>query len=148
MKNDFFEIFSDKASVSKFLLGTFGLSHIALNFGMVSHLQKYLVCKIPGKFSKISIFESNSKNCIFSDSISKGELWRILSTKFAFLETKDAIFCLVLLYTFRIFERRLGSRKFASTLVAMLTLSGIFEVTLNYIIQPFNPKGGILAIGP
>lgn len=120
-----------KASVSKFVLGSLTVSHIALNIGALSNLQKYLVCKIP-------------------DSMNKGEWWRLFTSKIAFLETKDAVFCLVLIYYFRIFERRLGSRKFVSHLIAMTTLSGLFEWVITSLFLTYNPKSlsGILSIGP
>ena len=37
----------------------------------------------------------------FSDSMNKGEWWRLITSKISFLETKDAIFCFVLIYYFR-----------------------------------------------
>ena len=42
--------FSDKAPVSKVILGSLSISHVGLNLGMFSHFQKYLVCKMPGKY--------------------------------------------------------------------------------------------------
>jgi len=120
-----------KASVSKFVLGSLTVSHIALNIGALSNLQKYLVCKIP-------------------DSMNKGDWWRLFASKISFLETKDAIFCLVLIYYFRIFERRLGSRKFASHLIAMAVLSGLIEYLMTSLFLMFNTKAisGILSTGP
>ena len=36
-----------------------------------------------------------------SDSLVKGDYWRLFTSKFAFLDTKDAILGLILLYQFR-----------------------------------------------
>jgi len=120
-----------KAPVSKVMLGSLGASHILLNTSLFSNLQKYMICKLP-------------------DSLNKGEWWRIFTSKIAYLETKDAIFCLILVYYFRIFERRLGSRKFASHLIAMTTLSGILEWVITSALVTFSPKvtSGILTVGP
>ena len=73
-----------------------------------------------------------------------------MTSKLTFLETKDALFCLILLYNFRIFERRLGSRKFASHLLAFVTLTGLFEWTLTVLANYYDPKlhSGLLSIGP
>jgi len=120
-----------KASVSKVMLGSLAVSHIAMNLGALSNLQKYMVCKIP-------------------DSMNKGEWWRLITSKISFLETKDAIFCFVLIYYFRIFERRLGSRKFVSHLIAMAGLSGLFEwvITSLFLMSNIKAISGILSIGP
>ena len=85
-----------------------------------------------------------------TDSLNKGEFWRLWTSKLAFLDTKDAIFCLILLYQFRIFERRLGSRKFASHLGAFLTLTGILEWILTVSVQLIDTKlhSGLLSVGP
>ena len=50
-KNNFFFFFADQSPVSKVILGSLAISHVGLNLGMFSHLQKYLVCKIPGNVS-------------------------------------------------------------------------------------------------
>ena len=49
--NNFFFFFADQSPVSKVILGSLAISHVGLNLGMFSHLQKYLVCKIPGNVS-------------------------------------------------------------------------------------------------
>ena len=130
----------------------------------------------------------------FLDSFVKGEYWRLLTSKLAFLDTKDAILGLILLYQFRwvkmcklyykifgtfedlfvsiffvkslwllyfrIFERRYGSRKFASYLVGTSILTSVFEFLIsgamlfwyqnNYIIDGdiLNVKGRLLGVGP
>jgi len=125
-----------QASISKVILGTLATCHVGLNLAMFSHLPKYLICKLP-------------------DSIQKGEYWRVLTSKVAFLETRDTIFCLILFYYFRIFERRLGSRKFASHLLAMLLISTILEYSIISLFQFASQNitnlirvSGLLATGP
>lgn len=120
-----------QASISKFLFGSLTLSHLGLQLSMFSPFQKYLICKIP-------------------DSLNKGEIWRLWTSKCAFLDTKDAIFCMILLYQFRIFERRFGSRKFASHLIAFMSLTGVLEWILTVCVQTLDSKlhSGLLSIGP
>ena len=50
---------------------------------------------------------------------------------------------------FRIFERRLGSRKFVSHLIAMAGLSGLFEwvITSLFLMSNIKAISGILSIG-
>ena len=86
----------------------------------------------------------------FADSLNKGEIWRLWTSKCAFLDTKDAIFCMILLYQFRIFERRFGSRKFASHLIAFMSLTGVLEWILTVCVQTLDSKlhSGLLSIGP
>ena len=123
---------------------------------MFSPFQKYLICKIPGK-QKGFFFVGKIQNCLllpiidyFADSLNKGEIWRLWTSKCAFLDTKDAIFCMILLYQFRIFERRFGSRKFASHLIAFMSLTGVLEWILTVCVQTLDSKlhSGLLSIGP
>lgn len=130
-----------KAPVTKALLGTLITSHVALQVPMFAGISKFLICLIP-------------------DSLVKGDYWRLLTSKLMFLDTKDAILCLILLYQFRIFERRYGSRKFASFLVGTSILTTIFELLLSTSILAWyqsnygpdgdilNFKGRLLAVGP
>ena len=93
-------------------------------------------------------------NLLFSsDSLSKGQVWRSVTSKLAFVDTRDAVFALMLIYhfrlgpkkkvkyvtsasikfplsSFRVFERRLGSRKFCSHLLASFLLSTAVEILL------------------
>ena len=150
----YFDLFADQASISKFLFGSLTLSHLGLQLSMFSPFQKYLICKIPGKQKG---FIGKIQTCLllpiidyFADSLNKGEIWRLWTSKCAFLDTKDAIFCMILLYQFRIFERRFGSRKFASNLIAFMSLTGVLEWILTVCVQTLDAKlhSGLLSIGP
>ena len=55
---DFYQI-SDKAPITKALLGTFITSHVALQIPMFSGLSKYLICLIPSKKSKAHTLSNN-----------------------------------------------------------------------------------------
>ncbi|KER34156.1 hypothetical protein T265_00026 [Opisthorchis viverrini] len=58
------------------------------------------------------IFENGSVSLKFSTQSTTFQLWRLFLCKLAFLNTKDLICGGLLLYYFRIFERRYGPRKF------------------------------------
>ena len=70
------------------------------------------------------------------------------------------LMCIILLNSFRIFERRYGSRKFASYLVGTTILTAIFELLISASIffwyqskygldgDILNVKGRLLAVGP
>ncbi|XP_072049280.1 ubiquitin-associated domain-containing protein 2-like [Amphiura filiformis] len=73
----------------------------------------------------------------------KLQLWRLITCKLGFIDTRDLILSLMLIYYFRIFERRFGSAKYASYLLANAVLcTGLevvslaacqhFDVTLSY----------------
>jgi hypothetical protein len=54
------------------------------------------------------------------------QVWRLITSKVAFLDTKDLICGALLIYYFRIFERKYGSTKFAVGIQAC----GLNTVTL------------------
>ena len=57
----FYQI-SDKAPITKALLGTFITSHVALQIPMFSGLSKYLICLIPSKKLKAYSLSNNLIN--------------------------------------------------------------------------------------
>nr|XP_027207029.1 ubiquitin-associated domain-containing protein 2-like [Penaeus vannamei] len=120
------------APVSKGLMGCMFLTCTALNVPLFAHLRKYLICKIPDVFLK-------------------GEIWRIASAKISFVDTKDLVCGSLLIYYFRVFERRYGSHKFASCLVASQVLTTVLEVltilTLQWLAIDLH-SGGFLPPGP
>ncbi|GLH07449.1 hypothetical protein R5R35_014251 [Gryllus longicercus] len=121
-----------KAPVSKGLMGSMFLTYTALNMPLLAHMRKYLSCKLP-------------------DIFSNGEVWRLLTSRIMFLDTKDLVCGALLIYYFRVFERRYGSHKFASYLLATCTVATILEtvaiISLQYVdIDVHN--GGYLPPGP
>ena len=90
--------------------------------------------------------------------MAKGECWRILTSKLLFLETRNALIAIYLIYNFRqdfefstrtvfhfhdgyfyrIFERRYGSRKFASQLLSVFLLSTIFELGISSFLSSYG----------
>ncbi|XP_064638744.1 ubiquitin-associated domain-containing protein 2-like [Lineus longissimus] len=124
------------APVSKGFLGTVVVASFALNVPF----QNY--CRHLFLYSYAGIFE-------------KFEIWRIITSKVAFLDTKDLICGTLLIYYFRIFERKYGSTKFASYLIATCTLSTALEllaktaceyITLNIGDLPSGPYGFIFPL--
>eukprot|EP00088_Acartia_fossae_P050611 TRINITY_DN5671_c0_g1_i6.p1 TRINITY_DN5671_c0_g1~~TRINITY_DN5671_c0_g1_i6.p1 ORF type:complete len:324 (+),score=27.64 TRINITY_DN5671_c0_g1_i6:41-1012(+) len=63
---------------------------------------------------------------------------RYLGAKFLFLDTKNTIFCCVIIYLFRILERRYGSLKFASNLIMSCVLSMSTEMLLEQYFETKN----------
>lgn len=64
---------------------------------------------------------------MLADVVNKGEWWRLWSSKLVFLDTKDAVLALILCYKFRLFERRWGSRRFASRICLAFMVSTVLE---------------------
>ncbi|XP_072434136.1 ubiquitin-associated domain-containing protein 2 isoform X1 [Chiloscyllium punctatum] len=58
------------------------------------------------------------------------QVWRIISARTVYLDLKDLFCSCLLIYNFRIFERRYGSRKFASFLLGSWVLSAIMDLLL------------------
>lgn len=98
-----------KTPVSKGLLGCLFLTSCALNVPLLAHLKKHFLWN-------------------YRDVFVKYEMWRLITSKGTFLETKDLICGSLLLYYFRIFERRYGSHKYASSLLATTVVTTFVEV--------------------
>lgn len=63
------------------------------------------------------------------------QVWRFLCGRLICLDVKDAFCSSLLIYNFRIFERRFGSRKFASYLLGTWCLSALMDVLLAQAFQ-------------
>ncbi|XP_041055401.1 ubiquitin-associated domain-containing protein 2 isoform X2 [Carcharodon carcharias] len=63
------------------------------------------------------------------------EIWRIISARTVCLDLKDLFCSCILIYNFRIFERRYGSRKFASFLLGSWVLSAVMDLLLVEALQ-------------
>ncbi|KAG8190678.1 hypothetical protein JTE90_001287 [Oedothorax gibbosus] len=118
-----------KAPVSKGILGCMFLTSCALNVPLLAHIKQYVVYSIPSIFKKY-------------------EIWRVITSKLTFLETKDLVCGCLLIYYFRIFERRYGSHKFASYLMAACTVSTILELLFVFLLNNLDVKITFLPTGP
>ncbi|XP_057563269.1 ubiquitin-associated domain-containing protein 2 isoform X2 [Hippopotamus amphibius kiboko] len=58
------------------------------------------------------------------------QIWRLISGRIICLDLKDTFCSSLLIYNFRIFERRYGSRKFASFLLGSWVLSAVGDLIL------------------
>ncbi|KAM6178822.1 ubiquitin-associated domain-containing protein 2 [Rhynchocyon petersi] len=63
------------------------------------------------------------------------QIWRLICGRIICLDLKDTFCSSLLIYNFRIFERRYGSRKFASFLLGSWVLSALFDFILVEAVQ-------------
>ncbi|XP_051051158.1 ubiquitin-associated domain-containing protein 2 [Phodopus roborovskii] len=63
------------------------------------------------------------------------QIWRLVCGRIICLDLKDTFCSSLLIYNFRIFERRYGSRKFASFLLGSWVLSALFDFILVEAVQ-------------
>ncbi|XP_059129162.1 ubiquitin-associated domain-containing protein 2 isoform X2 [Peromyscus eremicus] len=63
------------------------------------------------------------------------QVWRLICGRIVCLDLKDTFCSSLLIYNFRIFERRYGSRKFASFLLGSWVLSALFDLILVEAVQ-------------
>ncbi|XP_068920280.1 ubiquitin-associated domain-containing protein 2 [Petaurus breviceps papuanus] len=63
------------------------------------------------------------------------QIWRLICGRIICLDLKDTFCSSLLIYNFRIFERRYGSRKFASFLLGSWILSALFDLILVEAMQ-------------
>ncbi|XP_022096642.1 ubiquitin-associated domain-containing protein 2-like [Acanthaster planci] len=66
------------------------------------------------------------------------EMWRLLTSKLAFLDPRNLLLGLVLMYNFRLFEKRYGSTKFASYLFANGVMTTFLELAALFVFQSFQ----------
>ncbi|CAG10083.1 unnamed protein product, partial [Tetraodon nigroviridis] len=77
------------------------------------------------------------------------QVWRLLCGRLLCLDVKDAFCSSLLIYNFRIFERRFGTRKFASFLLGCWCVSALVDVLLVQILhQLFDYEVKELPAGP
>ncbi|RDD46050.1 Ubiquitin-associated domain-containing protein 2 [Trichoplax sp. H2] len=69
-------------------------------------------------------------NLDLSAIVSKLELWRLFTSATIYSRPIDIIYGTILLYNFRLFERRYGTAKFLSYLIAVFGLSSLFQLIL------------------
>ncbi|CAG7785520.1 unnamed protein product [Allacma fusca] len=120
-----------KAPVCKGLIGTMFLTCTAIHVPMMTHLRQYLSCQIP-------------------QILSSAQIWRLLFNRLTFLHTKDILCSVLVIYCFRIFERRMGSKRFSSYLLGTCTIATILEICTVLVLARFNidyHSGGYLPSG-
>ncbi|RWS30354.1 Ubiquitin-associated domain-containing protein 2-like protein [Leptotrombidium deliense] len=110
-----------KAPITKGILCCMFITSCAIHVPLLSHLRYYFV---------YNCNDILSPNCL--------HLWRILTSKLAFLDMKDLVCGSLLLYYFRVFERRLGSHRFSSYLFANFVIATSLEMAFVYSLRQFN----------
>uniref|UniRef100_A0A131XHT7 Putative ubiquitin-associated domain-containing protein n=1 Tax=Hyalomma excavatum TaxID=257692 RepID=A0A131XHT7_9ACAR len=118
-----------KAPVSKGLLGSIFLTSCALNTPILAQVRHYVLYDV-------------------SDIVDRGEFWRLVTSKVCFLDTKDLVCGSLLIYYFRIFERRYGSRKFASFLLTASAVATLLELASIYTLRHFEVPLSPFPSGP
>uniref|UniRef100_A0A2R5LLF5 Putative ubiquitin-associated domain-containing protein 2 n=1 Tax=Ornithodoros turicata TaxID=34597 RepID=A0A2R5LLF5_9ACAR len=118
-----------KAPVSKGILGCMFFTTCALNTPMLAHMKHLVVYDI-------------------SDIVQGREFWRLVTSKVSFLDTKDLVCGSLLIYYFRIFERRYGSHKFASFLLAASTVATLLELASIYTLRDMDVHLSPFPSGP
>ncbi|KAJ8349954.1 hypothetical protein SKAU_G00250840 [Synaphobranchus kaupii] len=77
------------------------------------------------------------------------QVWRLMSGRLICLDLKDTFCSCLLIYNFRIFEKRYGSRKFASFLFGTWLLSALVDILLaEALYHVFHLEVEILPSGP
>uniref|UniRef100_A0A183SLY3 UBA domain-containing protein n=1 Tax=Schistocephalus solidus TaxID=70667 RepID=A0A183SLY3_SCHSO len=86
----------------------------------------------------------NDLDAVFHD----GAIWRSLTSKLAFLETSDLVLGCLLIYYFRIFERRYGARKYMSAILLFAVGTTVLELTLAVLLRLLSFELHYLPSGP
>ncbi|XP_041356160.1 ubiquitin-associated domain-containing protein 2-like [Gigantopelta aegis] len=117
-----------KAPISKCLLLLSPVASFALAFPL-QHYQHLFI------YNPQTIFDNS-------------QVWRVFTSKLVFLDAKDLIICCMLFYYFRIFERRYGSRKFASHLLVSGILATLLEMLAVFACHSLKIDVDFLTTGP
>ncbi|GAB6019829.1 hypothetical protein CHUAL_001369 [Chamberlinius hualienensis] len=123
-----------KAPVTKSLLEGLFITSCALHLPQLAHLKQYLQLPISDIFEKYGIFKYILCRCVFFD-------------------VKDLVCGAILVYYFRVFEKRSGSLKFGSKLVTSWIISLTMELIVLSLISKidvfdiYGPSGLIIS-GP
>ncbi|TNN08620.1 Ubiquitin-associated domain-containing protein isoform 2 [Schistosoma japonicum] len=103
-------------------------------------------------FSFILLMPFSKQRDLFTynldDIFENGSIRRVAFCQLAFLSTKDLVCGGLLLYYFRIFERRYGSRKFLSFLFYCATTTTLIELSVAFVLRKLNFSLHVLPSGP
>ncbi|CAL1547183.1 unnamed protein product [Lymnaea stagnalis] len=81
------------------------------------------------------------------DVYAKQQFRKMFMSKIVFLDLPDLIFTSLLIYNFRIFERRFGSRKFVSHLIATSILGSLLELLVFAVLNILDIRLGDMPTG-
>ncbi|KAJ3703065.1 hypothetical protein LUZ61_006770 [Rhynchospora tenuis] len=83
---------------------------------------------------------SSKLGLAYQDIFEKLRMWRLISSIFAFSSTPELIFGLCLLYYFRVFERQIGSNKYAVFVTFSVLVPLLFEILALGYLKDFLDK--------
>ncbi|KAJ4819930.1 Ubiquitin-associated domain-containing protein 2 [Rhynchospora pubera] len=83
---------------------------------------------------------SSKLGLTYQDIFEKLRIWRLISSIFAFSSTPELIFGLCLLYYFRVFERQIGSNKYAVFVTFSVLVPLLFEILALGYLKDFLDK--------
>lgn len=151
---------TDRAPVSKGLMGALFITCTAINVPLMSHLRMYLICQLPNAFTSGEVYALSvvamcrgnfplqsilfnrcggylhHKQHFLKQKILYVELyWYITSGGFLFHRENFFLYLILKFGLDRIFERRLGSKKFASYLLATSLSSLMLQVPVILLIR-------------
>jgi len=88
---------------------------------MIAQFRQYLTCEI-------------------SQILISPQIWRLILNRLTFIHSKDLLCSALVLYYFRVFERRMGSKKFASHLLGSSIIATLLEISVILILAQFHPE--------
>ncbi|KAL9273141.1 Rhomboid-like protein [Drosera capensis] len=89
---------------------------------------------------------SNKLGLSYQDIFQNLQLWKLLTSLFAFSSTPELMFGLYLLYYFRVFERQIGSSKYSVFILFSVITSLLLEVAALAILK--DPSVNLITSGP
>ena len=81
-------------------------------------------------------------------SLNATQVWRLVTHHLAFLTSSELVLGGLLLYSFRLFERRYGTPKFAAFVVSVSALGTLFQVAILTLAAPLGLGITTAAPGP
>lgn len=101
----------------------------------------------------LSVSLAGWKKFVITDAmqiVERGQVFRLISHSVCFVSSAELLFGLLLLFSFRIFERLFGSRKYASVVVWLHILSLLVDLLLLFVFGsigsgPYGVIFGLLA---
>ncbi|RLM93495.1 rhomboid-like protein 20 isoform X2 [Panicum miliaceum] len=95
-----------------------------------------------GRFLDLGLsYQASRSYAFFVNVYERLSIWRLITSLFAFSSTPELIFGAALLYYFRVFERQIGSNKYA----VFIVFSTMVSVLLQILALGYLKVSGILA---
>ncbi|KAF6031235.1 UBAC2 [Bugula neritina] len=136
-----YEMFSNGHSISSIFTGVFYKAPLcrAIIYGSIG---SYLMISFPLQKYK-QLFECNCQDIFFNRQI-----WRLPVSRLAFTEVKYLFLCIILMFQFKKFEKRYGTRKFAGHVLGVFVLTQVLEFLMLYSAHKLEYQLDSLPSGP